>query len=186
MKQTTREFIRRHAEMVSVGVFVSVAVLAAFVAVLFHRVNKQGVQLGAAVLCVAFAAFFTWARTSLPRIEPKGPVRVATIKEHFRRTRTLSVRIIVPVVALWAVLADSYPLHLSKSERNTLVIGGGAVLGVVGSLLTVRRLRCPRCGTNFKKERFAKLGRWSFNTRGTEEIWDACPHCGVSFDEPWR
>jgi len=34
MKQTTREFIRRHAEMVSVALFVSVAVLAALVAAL--------------------------------------------------------------------------------------------------------------------------------------------------------
>jgi uncharacterized C2H2 Zn-finger protein len=137
-------------------------------------------------LFVAFAAFFTWARTSLPRIAPKGPVRVVTIAEHFKRTRTLSVRIIVPIVALWVVLTDSYPLQLPKGERNALAIGGGAVLGVVGSVFMVRRLRCPRCGTNFKQDRLAKLGRWSFDTRGTEEIWDACPHCGVSFDEPWR
>lgn len=181
-----REFIRRHAEMVSVALFVSVAVLAALVAALIPGVTKQDVQVGSAVLFVAFAACFTWARTSLARVQPKGPVHVATIAEHFKRTRTLSVRVIVPVVALWVVAANCYPLHLSKGERNALAIGGGAVLGVIGALLMVKGLRCPRCGSNFKQERFAKLGRWSFDTRGTEEIWDACPHCGVSFDELWR
>ena len=151
-----REFIRRHAEMVSVALFVSVAVLAALVAALIPGVTKQDVQVGSAVLFVAFAACFTWARTSLARVHPKGPVHVATIAEHFKRTRTLSVRVIVPVVALWVVAANCYPLHLSKGERNALAIGGGAVLGVIGALLMVKGLRCPRCGSNFKQERFAK------------------------------
>jgi hypothetical protein len=186
MKLPTREFIRRHAAMVSVAVFVGLAVLAAFVAALFGRVSKQDVQIGAAVLCVAFAAFFTWARTSLPPIEPKGPIRVPTIAEHFKRTRTFFLRVIVPVVAVWVVLSDLWPPGLSKGERNALAVGGGVVLAVVGSLLMVRSLRCPRCGTSFGRERLAMLGRWSFDTRGTEEIWNACPRCGVRFDTPWQ
>jgi peptidoglycan/LPS O-acetylase OafA/YrhL len=172
--------------LVSIALFLVAAVVAAFVGVFSGHTSKQDVQVGTAVLCVAFAVFFIWARTLLPSIDPSRLSRVPTIAEHFKRTRVLSLRVVVPVVVLWIVLIDFIPLQLSKGEQSALAIGGGAVLGLLGSILMAAKLRCPRCGTNFKKERIAELGRRSFDTRGTEDIWNSCPHCGVSFDEPWQ
>jgi rubredoxin len=59
-------------------------------------------------------------------------------------------------------------------------------IGLLSCGLFIRnRLCCPRCGTDFRQERFAKLGRWSMDPRGAEELWESCPQCGVSFDEPY-
>jgi ribosomal protein S27AE len=69
---------------------------------------------------------------------------------------------------------------------QALSIGGGVAVALIASLFIRNRLRCPRCGTDFREARLEKLGRWSFDSRGSAGLWDACPHCGVSFDELYR
>ena len=64
-----------------------------------------------------------------------------------------------------------------------MTIAGLIVLEIV-ELFVKKRIRCPRCGTDFRKERLAKVGRWSLDLRMAADLWDACPHCGVSFNDP--
>jgi uncharacterized C2H2 Zn-finger protein len=87
-------------------------------------------------------------------------------------------------IATFVLIGTGFPLM----QGQALGIGGFAVLFAVMSLivwLVIRsRLRCPRCEADFRAERVAKLGRWSMDTRGMTELWNACPRCGVSFNDP--
>lgn len=132
---------------------------------------------------VLLAAFFAWATSSMPRQTSAVSGLPETIGEHFKRKQTLFLRIAVPLCVAWVVVWTFYPAHLTKLQRNGPAIGGAVVLMIIAARLL--RIRCPRCHTDFSKERIAKVGRWSMDTRGTEELWDACPHCGVRFDERW-
>jgi hypothetical protein len=155
-------------------------------ALLFPNVGKTVVRAAVAVSMVAFAGFYGWARfPTAPRKSSITGIPILTIGEQLKRTHALFQRIMLLVGVSWCVGVTFLGPNLTVSKRNGFAIVGGLVLVLVGWLLVRNRLRCPRCGTDFKKDRIAKLGRWSLDARGTTELWDACPHCGVSFDEPY-
>jgi type III secretory pathway component EscS len=183
VKDSTREFVHRHAEVLGIVFFLGAMVIWAAVFVLLALPKSYG-EVGMAVLIVAFAAFFIWGRT--PILERTTPSAVLTIREHLRRTNAYSQRIIVPVAVAWIVGVLFYKSALTKMQEQALSIGGAVVLVLVFSRVIRRRLCCPRCGSDFNKERIAKVGRWSFNLTRPEDLWDACPHCGVSFDAPYE
>jgi hypothetical protein len=176
MKEETRERIRSHAELIGVAFMVIAGLVAAFIAsFLFPNVAKTVVTAGVAVSVLAFAGFYEWARFSM-----------APGKSAIARTHALFQRIILLVVVAWCVGVTLLVPNVTAAKRNGIAIVGGSMLFLVGWLRVRNWLLCPRCGTDFKKDRIAKLGRWSLDTRGTTELWDACPHCGVSFNEPYR
>jgi hypothetical protein len=188
MKEETREWIRSHAELIGVAFMVLVGVVAAFIAAfLFPNVGKAVVTAGVAVSLLAFAGFYGWARFPMaPRTSSITGIPTLTIGEQLKRTHALFQRIMLLIGVAWCVGITLLAPNLTAAQRNGFAIVGGLVLAFVGWLLVRNRLLCPRCGTDFKKDRIAKLGRWSLDTRGTTELWDACPHCGVSFNEPHR
>jgi hypothetical protein len=107
-----------------------------------------------------------------------------TIGEHFKRTRTLKRRL--ELVAFVCSVVLIFAEHrLTALERNVWGIVGAVAIVWATVMLFTRKLRCPRCGTDFKSPRSEKVGRWSRDRRGPEELWDACPACGVSFNEPY-
>ena len=187
-KETTLDWVRRHAVTIGLAFFL---LGTGFTAVLFtffaphsaHRAMSAAV----AVLCVAFAALYAWADTPLKRSEaPVVGVPGLTIREHFKRTNALFVRITLPIAVAWVAAITLFGTGLTKALQQASSVGGGLVVFLIAFLFIRNRLRCPRCGSDFRKERFAKLGRWSFDSRGSADLWDACPHCGVSFDELYR
>jgi ribosomal protein S27AE len=188
MKEETIEWVRRHAELIGVAFMVLGGVVAAFVAALvFPNVGKTAIAVGVAVSVLAFAAFFVWARFPVARIQSSTTgIPTLTIGQQLRRTRALFQRIVTFVLIAWVVGVTLLAPNLTAAERNGLAMVGALVLSFVGWLLVRNRLRCPRCGTDFKKERITKLGRWSMDTRGTADLWDACPRCGANFNEPYR
>ena len=64
-----------------------------------------------------------------------------------------------------------------------------AIAGVVFALIMIPVFntvyRCPRSGANFLKLRKQQFGWFSGETRMFWQVWDTCPHCGISFDDPW-
>jgi hypothetical protein len=177
MRDSNREYIRRHAKVIGVVTMVLGGVLSAF-----FFPGYMHVSVGA--LVVLFAVFYVWAEYPLQgRGSDQG---VITIRQQFKRARTLFTRITVPMVALWCVGVIFYGTRLSKLQTQAWAVGGGVVLFFIAWLFIKDKVRCPRCGTDFKQDRIAKVGRWSMDARGTEDLWDRCPHCGVSFDEPYR
>lgn len=182
MKDSTREFVHRHAGVLGFVFFLLVMLIWAVVFVLLALPKSYG-DAGIAVLMVAFVAFFIWGRT--PLLKRTTPGAVLTIREHLRRTNAYSQRIIVPVVAAWIAGVVFYKGGLTKLQEQALSIGGAVVAVLVFYWIVRRRLCCPRCGSDFSKERIAKVGRWSFDATRPEDLWDACPRCGVSFDAPY-
>ena len=180
MSENSREWIRRHAKAISVGL----AVVGMIVGVVFfpHSIRET-----VAVVIMLMALIIAWARAPLPHPKTSmGGIPALTIRDYLKRTNALFVRILVPLVVAWVVVVTLFVTDISKPRQQAWSVGGGIALSLIGSLFLRNRLRCPRCGTDFHKERIAKLGRWSFDTRTTEDLWDACPRCGVKFDEPYR
>jgi len=188
MKEDTREWIRNRAGLIGVALMVLWGVLAAVVATFLPpTASRTIVKASAAVSVLGFAAFYAWAQFPMaPRKQSTIGNSTPTIGEQLKRTTALFQRTVMLVAVAWCVGVTLLAPNLPAAKRNGFAIIGGMVLFLAGWLLVRSRLRCPRCGTDFKKERIAKLGRWSMDTRQSTELWDACPHCGVSFNEPYR
>ena len=187
MKEETRDRIRSHAELIGVAFMLVAELVAAFIAsFLFPNVAKTVVAAGVAVSTLAFAGFYGWTRFPIAPGKSSIGIPIPTIGEQLKRTHALFQRIMLLVEVAWCVGVTLLVPNLTAAKRNGIAIVGGSMLFLVGWLLVRNWLLCPRCGTDFKKDRVAELGRWSLDTRGTTELWDACPNCGVSFNEPYR
>ena len=108
-----------------------------------------------------------------------------SIREHMRRfhQRVTRITVIVGVVTV-LLFTWRYP-HASGTAHYELGAVMGVVIGVVLLFVFRGRFVCPRCGADFLKLRRKERGRFNFDTRMFWQIWDKCPHCGVSFDDPW-
>jgi hypothetical protein len=187
-KETTLDRVRRHATAIGLAfLFLGTTLTAVLFTLFAPHSARRATSVAVAVLTVAFMALYAWAVTPLKRSEsPVAAVPGLTIREHFKRTNALFIRIIVPTAGAWAVAITLFGAGLTRAHRQAVSIGGGVVVVLIAWLFIRDRLRCPRCGSDFRKARFAKLGRWSFDSRDSADLWDACPHCGVGFDELYR
>jgi hypothetical protein len=179
VSDSTRNFVGRYPRIVAGSCLFVGGVLAA----VFVPRSLQRLVIG--TMIVAFGLVYVWTITTLPPRPLAVPGKTLTIRDQLKRNRTLYMRTFVPVALAWVVAVTLFHAPLPKWQEQGLCVGGVLVVAVVGFLLVKNGLKCPRCGSTFGKERIAKLGRWTMDTRGPEELWDACPHCGVSFDEPW-
>jgi uncharacterized C2H2 Zn-finger protein len=176
----SRSANQSHAGLIG-GVFMFVALVIAALVFTALALPKSYIGAATAAVFTAFALFFAWARTPLLRSKSATQTGAPTIREHIKRTRAYFQRILVPAVVLWCVGLTFYKAGLTKLQQQGLAGAGGLVLLWIVWLFVRNRFRCPRCGTDFRQERIAKLGRWSTDPRGAEDLWDSCPHCGVSF-----
>jgi len=117
-----------------------------------------------------------------------------TIREHFQRRFNLIkygyvvVGIVLGVFATWR-----YP-HAPRLQMAIYSLLAGILSGIP-LIWLLRRFVCPRCGTDLMKlngEQFRQEVRergwraWlDIDTRPLWEARDACPHCGVSFDDSY-
>ena len=145
---------------------------------------KRPAQWGAYVV---FGVIFVWGYTARPSVpNPEGlPAGQITIAEHLRRGTTRYTQILVPLIVAWIAGVVFYGGSLPKPYYYGLVCGGSVGISLLGALFMRKGLHCPRCGCNFRKERIAKLGRFNMDARGTADLWDRCPQCGVSFSDPY-
>jgi len=113
-----------------------------------------------------------------------------TIREHFQRVfNRIKYGSVGGVLAV--VLAPDFAgYHLTRRQDVVFGLLLGIPFVLVVLLLTRRRFLCPRCGTDLQKlvqqQLRAERRSWlKFDGRMFYERWDACPHCGVSFSEPY-
>jgi hypothetical protein len=133
---------------------------------------------------VIVGAFFAWVQTPFTPVKSAGGgISVLTIGERLKRTNAYFVRIFVAVVMVWIAAVTVFVTGLP--QQTAVAMGGSVPFLILWRRVVRRQLRCPRCSTDFRKERIAELGRWSTDPRGPAELWDACPRCGVSFNDPW-
>jgi predicted RNA-binding Zn-ribbon protein involved in translation (DUF1610 family) len=112
-----------------------------------------------------------------------------TIREHFVRVRNriLWAAVCVMVALLGLIWWLSEKLTKLKAEIAFVVI----VIILTGVLkrLFWGRFICPQCGTDlgklFREEREREGVSARDDRREIWERWNACPKCGVSFDEDW-
>lgn len=108
-----------------------------------------------------------------------------TIREHFRRFQKrvnnarVAVGLVAAVIFLWR--------EPRGSQLAPYAFGAGFALAwlAVFALFLRKRYVCPRCGADFIQLRREMLGRFNPDRRLYWDLWEKCPHCGVSFDEPW-
>lgn len=110
-----------------------------------------------------------------------------TIRRHFQR-RQRAIPWVLAAVGLTSVAA----LECYRPEvihRQAFLVGVMLCVGISPFLIIYMRktYRCPRCGASFfGMHRMEKVGRFNVDMRQFWERWDACPKCGVSFDDPWQ
>jgi hypothetical protein len=177
MHETPFEYIKRHPKVAG-GMFVALIVSI----VVLPRWAMPWVT---GTYLVVFGSHYAWTITTLPKGTQTPLGKKFTIGDHLRRTRALYTRILLPIILAWIAVTTSYPPTLTKDQRMLLGVAGGTLIAILGFAFIKDKLKCPRCGSNFRKERIEVLGRFSTDARGAEDLWDACPSCGVSFKEPY-
>jgi ribosomal protein S27AE len=96
----------------------------------------------------------------------------------------VSYIVVASVVLAFALIELLYP-GLTKLQSAAISFFSGILLGLLLTVFFRGRFKCPRCSADFRKLRLAQFGRFSTDRRIYWELWDACPNCGVSFDEPF-
>jgi hypothetical protein len=99
-----------------------------------------------------------------------------TIRDYIkRRVRGDSAAFIAGAILLAAFMS----LYHDQPERfpNSVLYVGGIL--VLGSGLVIRTTKCPRCRGDLGNN---ALGIGLFSGRSAANF---CPHCGISFDEPY-
>ena len=109
-----------------------------------------------------------------------------TIREYFEGVYSRTVRTaIVVVIALAFLVRWRYP-RLTRLEALIGLLIAGLILAPVLVLWFRRQFVCPRCGASFQRLRKQQFGRFSSGRwRKFWDLWNACPQCGVRFDDPW-
>ena len=108
-----------------------------------------------------------------------------TIREHFRDMYKRVSRWTTAVAFIAAAVMWMYP------QLNGFVIGLVIAVPLIGVLFAFRgRFRCPRCGAELSKLRRQEIRQRGFieatlDRRLFWDAWNACPKCGVSFDEDY-
>jgi asparagine N-glycosylation enzyme membrane subunit Stt3 len=175
MRDRIWKYFERYPAAASMIILIVGVILAAvFVPRPYQRIGTDA--------CIAlFVAVYAWASTPLPKV---GPGVRPTIRQEFKRTRQLFIRFSVIAAVMLIICVEYFAEPLSGVERYVIDIGAFLLMLAVVWPFIRKRFHCPSCGTNFKQARLAKVGRWTMDTRGAEDLWDRCPSCGVSFDEP--
>ncbi len=116
-----------------------------------------------------------------------------TIREHFQRQFKWTKNAAVGgAIVLCIALTVFFPQATRAQTAVACLLIGFAIGGAL-MLANRRRYLCPRCGEDLGKlqgqqgrqlpvaQRLAKL-----DARMFYDAWNACPKCGVSFEEEWR
>lgn len=125
------------------------------------------------------------SRTAGRRQNRKRDRRVVTIREHLQRFHRRVTYFAVIVVVLMAVLIGLRYPHVTPLQNLMIGLIMGIPVSAVLLWVFKGRFKCPRCGADFQKLRRAQHGLSRMDTRIYWELWNACPHCGVSFDAPY-
>jgi len=131
------------------------------------------------------AALFVFVRSAVgfarPRVSPNGP----TIREYFQRSHGFKRLLLTVCAVILAVIIKWRHQDLTRIQVDALM--GVLLLPIFFALgLTpIGRVRCPRCGCDLKQLQSEQLGRMKRGTGKPWEVWESCPKCHVSFDEPY-
>jgi hypothetical protein len=115
-----------------------------------------------------------------------------TIREHYGRLmRRITLGIGVSVMSIAGILMWRFPALRS-------IFGGlvaSAIVAIPAIYIVKTRFLCPRCGANMnnvQREQTRTEGRQQGSTEWVDpglmfwQRWNACPQCGVGFDEPYK
>ncbi len=115
-----------------------------------------------------------------------------TIRQHYHQLFKRVTWVVVAVaMVLGAVITWGYP-NLTRAQNRLAYAVVAVVMGGLLVLVFKRRFLCPRCGADLSKLYSEELSRKSFvlrfiihDRRQFWDDWNACPKCGVSFDDEW-
>jgi hypothetical protein len=108
-----------------------------------------------------------------------------TIREYYQRVQTWTKYVLAGVfITATFYIVFRYP-KLPMWAYWVVGLGEAAVAMPILLVFMRRTYRCPGCEVNLMQLRVQKLGRRTGDRRMFWQIWDACPNCELSFDEPW-
>jgi hypothetical protein len=84
---------------------------------------------------------------------------------------------------LAVVLFFVYRLPLMTQQYVIVVPALAALVSIAIARFFARGYVCPRCGAKLL-QLFRRDGH-RFDKRLFTDVWDKCPQCALSFDDPW-
>jgi hypothetical protein len=100
-----------------------------------------------------------------------------TIREYCAHRSRLARKIAILVGVSWMLGWSAFQV-LAKMTINSWYVAGTAALLIACVMnVVLQRTKCPRCGFSLRKV----VAQAASSTLPRV---DACPHCGVSLDEP--
>lgn len=131
------------------------------------------------------AALFVFVRSAIGFLRPGASPNGPTIREHFQRSHRLKRMVLAACAVILVVMVRWRYQDLTRVQADVFM----AVLLVpifiaVGST-AIGRVKCPRCGSDLKELQSEQPDRTKRGLRKPWELWDSCPKCHVSFDEPY-
>lgn len=109
-----------------------------------------------------------------------------TIREHYIRVyRRITYSTIAATMVFIVFFNSRYP-HLNFVQEIEFGFILALPLSAVLLLLFRGRFICPRCHTDLAKWSRKSRRKWFvWDSRMFYDRWEACPNCGVGFNEPW-
>jgi hypothetical protein len=100
-----------------------------------------------------------------------------TIREYCAN-RARSVRKVTIILGVIFLVSCSFYTTFAKLQNNSWYIAGAAGLFIFVIMnVGTNRIGCPRCDSSLRRAAFNEL-------TPVLPLITACPHCGVSLDEP--
>lgn len=153
--------------------------------VCMHASRQELFTICAIWLTLFVAALFVFVRSGIgfprPGVSPNGP----TIREYFQRSHGRKRLVLTACAVILAAIIRWRYQDLTRIQADAFM---GALLlpiFIALGLTPIGRVRCPRCGSDLKQLQSEQLGRMKRGTGKPWELWDSCPKCHVSFDEPY-
>ena len=113
-----------------------------------------------------------------------------TIREHFQGVFNRIKNVTVVVAIVFACFLTWCSPKLTKPQYFAICFLFGIAIGCVLLLVMRRRFLCPRCSADLRKLRSQETRQAGLRGRfGDRQLlwvaWNACPKCGVSFDDEY-
>lgn len=152
----------------------------------YNHASRQGLFMVCGIWLTLFgAALIVFVRSAIsflgPRISPNSP----TIREHFQRAHRLKRLVLTACALTLGVLIRWHYQRVTRLEADAFMAVLLIPIFIALGLTPVGRCKCPRCGSDLDQLQPEQLGRMKRGTRKPWELWDCCPNCHASFDEPY-
>lgn len=131
------------------------------------------------------AALIFFVRSAMGFLGQGASPNSPTIREHFQRAHRIKRLVLTAFAVVLGVLIRWRYHDLTRIQADIFLLVLLVPILIALGLGPAGRCKCPRCASDLKRLQAEQVGRMRGGSQKPWELWDACPNCHVSFDEPY-